>query len=606
MSAPIHPEETARLACLRSLNVVGTCPEERFDELVHLALELTGCPSGFVSFIDDCRLWFKAKVGIEDLEMPKDQTFCAYAIASGEPLIVPNAAKDPRFRDHPFVTGSFGLRFYASMPIFVAGLPIGTICVFDRRPRRLGPKKIVALQALARQIETLLEAKKAEERSRNAERRFAAFMEKLPSMAFLKDTEGRTRYVNDRFERLFRLEPGEILGRTDDEWLPPAVAETTTRHDRWVMDEGGVLDVVERIPMPDGVTREWSVQKFPVTLENETWVGGIAVDVTELSDARRSAQIERDFSEAVIETGGALVIVLDRRGHFVRFNTACERLTGWSAEDVLGLPVWDTMHAQEEREAVRLSFSSLHPSVYPVDHVTRWVTRGGETRLIEWRSTAILDEAGEVDFEVATGVDITVRREQEAVIRQSALELERQKRELEEANVRLQELATTDELTRIANHREFRSRLAVEVGRAERTGEPLSLALVDVDWFKRFNDDFGHQAGDEALRRVARTLSEASRALDLVARYGGEEFVVLMPGSGVNEALAITERLRAAIENADWPLRPVTASFGVGTLQVGETGDSLLGAADRALYASKAAGRNRVSHTVHISEAKAA
>ena len=168
--------------------------------------------------------------------------------------------------------------------------------------------------------------------------------------------------------------------------------------------------------------------------------------------------------------------------------------------------------------------------------------------------------------------------------------------ELRSRNARLSEIAHSDELTGVRNRRQFRESLAVQSSLARRLGRPLSLVMVDVDHFKAFNDTFGHPAGDEVLRAVAASLREGVRKHDEVARYGGEEFAILLPDTDAAIARALAERLRAELAARPWPTRPITASFGVATMGPGDPGDSdLVERADRALYHSKHAGRDRVS-----------
>ena len=174
-------------------------------------------------------------------------------------------------------------------------------------------------------------------------------------------------------------------------------------------------------------------------------------------------------------------------------------------------------------------------------------------------------------------------------------EARRAKAELEAANALLTSLAAQDGLTGLANRRAFDERLASELARAARDGSDLSIAMIDVDRFKQYNDAFGHQAGDDALRLVASVLRASSRESDFVARYGGEEMVVVMPGASPSEAVRVAERLRTNVERALWPLRPVTISVGTAT-SPSATLDAraLTVGADEALYRAKAAGRNRV------------
>ena len=159
----------------------------------------------------------------------------------------------------------------------------------------------------------------------------------------------------------------------------------------------------------------------------------------------------------------------------------------------------------------------------------------------------------------------------------------------------VQRLAATDGLTKIANRRTFEATLEREVARATRSAEHVSLVMVDIDHFKSLNDNHGHQAGDEVLRNVAAALAMECRDFDTPARYGGEEFAVVLPGCAPDEALAIAERLRLAVAAAP-SIVPITASAGVATFP-GHAGDAdtLVRAADDALYASKAAGRDQTT-----------
>jgi diguanylate cyclase (GGDEF)-like protein len=159
----------------------------------------------------------------------------------------------------------------------------------------------------------------------------------------------------------------------------------------------------------------------------------------------------------------------------------------------------------------------------------------------------------------------------------------------------VQRLAATDGLTKIANRRTFEATLEREVARATRSAEHVSLVMVDIDHFKALNDTHGHQAGDEVLRNVAAALSCECRDFDTPARYGGEEFAIILPGCGPDEAIDIAERLRVAVSAAP-AVVPITASAGVATYpsHAGDA-DTLVRAADEALYRSKRAGRNRTT-----------
>jgi diguanylate cyclase (GGDEF)-like protein len=174
----------------------------------------------------------------------------------------------------------------------------------------------------------------------------------------------------------------------------------------------------------------------------------------------------------------------------------------------------------------------------------------------------------------------------------------------------LTEVAISDPLTGLHNRRAFQARLAEEVERARRSGEPFALLMVDLDRFKAINDRHGHPAGDAVLLAVAETFQRQVRAIDLPARLGGEEFAVLLPGSDEQAARAAAERLRSAIAacqivHQETVLR-VTVSIGVACYpEDGHSGELLLRAADRALYQAKRAGRDRVCSYAEVPRQRA-
>ncbi|MEM9215765.1 MAG: diguanylate cyclase [Cyanobacteria bacterium P01_F01_bin.150] len=226
---------------------------------------------------------------------------------------------------------------------------------------------------------------------------------------------------------------------------------------------------------------------------------------------------------------------------------------------------------------------------------------------LESWGTPIYDEAGSVQYALTAFQDITQRRQAERVLADYSQTLETQvaKRteELQQANKELERLATLDGLTHIANRRSFDTYLFESWRRQIEEPQPLSLILADIDYFKRYNDHYGHQAGDDCLVLVAQTMATVvKRSMDLVARYGGEEFAIILPGTDLDGAVQVAERIRQAVlalklhhkksEVSD----QVTLSLGVAAIvpTVDQLLDDLIANADKALYQAKAEGRNRV------------
>jgi diguanylate cyclase (GGDEF)-like protein len=179
--------------------------------------------------------------------------------------------------------------------------------------------------------------------------------------------------------------------------------------------------------------------------------------------------------------------------------------------------------------------------------------------------------------------------------------------EQRDTTAKLTIMAEVDPLTGLRNRRTFEHHLTFEFERSQQQRWPLSLIMVDVDHFKKFNDAFGHLQGDEALKTAALVLLQAARKSDIVVRYGGEEFAMLLPHTGIEEAKAIGERLREIMHATEWPNRACTASIGVASLTPDmEDPATLIEYADNALYRAKEQGRDCVVHASEMGIRKAA
>lgn len=176
-------------------------------------------------------------------------------------------------------------------------------------------------------------------------------------------------------------------------------------------------------------------------------------------------------------------------------------------------------------------------------------------------------------------------------------------------NARLYEMATQDRMSGLFVHHYFKNALFNEFSRAKRYGTPLSLIMMDIDFFKKVNDTYGHQRGDVVIQQIAHLIRDGIRDIDIAARYGGEEFTIILPETGIEAAQTVAERLRESI--ADFPFAThddtslhITASFGISTVRkTTASSEELIEEADRALYQSKRNGRNQVSRGKPIAPA---
>ena len=193
MAAP-SIEERLRLEALYDLQLLDTEPEERFDRITRLAAALFEVPIAVVNLIDEHRQWAKACIGLDDRESPHAVSFCARAIRSDEPLVVPDTHLDPRFAEMAVVTGSPYIRFYAGQPISTAGFRVGTVCIAGPEPRGMTPEQLGLLRDLARIAETELNSEElstALAARRESEARTAAVMDAVAEGIITFDASGR-------------------------------------------------------------------------------------------------------------------------------------------------------------------------------------------------------------------------------------------------------------------------------------------------------------------------------------------------------------------------------------------------------------------------------
>jgi len=294
--------------------------------------------------------------------------------------------------------------------------------------------------------------------------------------------------------------------------------------------------------------------------------------------------------KSVVENVGEVIFRIDEDGRWAYLNPAWEGLSGYAISASLGrswLERIDEADRPELAERVSSVMCGGGPGVRRV--AARFMTASGP-RWVEFYIQCLRDQQGNVVGATGTLRDIDERKRLEDHVMSAKRRAEQRARE---ATL----LASTDELTGIANRRAFMSQLDREISGAAEFGWPLAVAMFDVDHFKAVNDRYGHAVGDRVLQRIAERASGAVRGGDLVGRLGGEEFGILMPGASAEDAAVVAERLREAIElprPEDEGLPAVTVSIGIATREGQRDAGALLSTADAALYAAKGAGRNRV------------
>jgi PAS domain S-box-containing protein len=295
---PIPSNEDERLHALARYDILDTGPEGEFDDVALLAAAICETPVAMISFIDRDRQWFKARVGIETSETPREQAFCAYAIHDASVLVVPDATADARFSDSALVTSDPHFRFYAGAPIItVDGFRIGAVCVMDTQARSLSERQRSALEALARQVSRLLH-------HRHRMHVTSTLVDRSPVMIYAKDEQGRYLFANQRFHTLV-TDGASPIGRTSAEVFGERVGRPLDEADRAVVTAEGLsgMDIAVY-----GAESEWLMSRFAFTRQGGSQaVSAIGVDVTAVGEAtRRAGEAERQRRE-ILESIPAVI-----------------------------------------------------------------------------------------------------------------------------------------------------------------------------------------------------------------------------------------------------------------------------------------------------------
>lgn len=297
---------------------------------------------------------------------------------------------------------------------------------------------------------------------------------------------------------------------------------------------------------------------------------------------RALRESEAKFRGLVSQSLVGIVIIED--GKFSYSNAKFDEIFGYSADEVRELGLLDIATKNDRPLVAENIRKRLSGEVERVDYVSHGLRKNGAVIDIEIHSSAM--EIGGKLALISLIIDVTERA--------------RAEREVQALQERLRDQSTHDALTGLYNRRYLEDTLGRELTSAERHGHPLSVIMGDLDHFKSVNDRYGHLAGDEVLRVFGGLMKQHARGSDIYCRYGGEEFLLVLPQMPEDKAVERAEQLRSAmvatpVLYGETPIM-VTASFGVATFpRDGRTGDELITAADNALYAAKAAGRNRVN-----------
>lgn len=362
------------------------------------------------------------------------------------------------------------------------------------------------------------------------------------------------------------------------------------------LSDGEVIDFQHRIKDASGSWR-WLSYRECVLERRQTGEPSkillTSVDITKNKEAEEKLAHSKENLEKILTNAPIGMAIVSPEGKWLDVNPALCSIFGYTKEELLQIDFQTISHQGDlvaDLENVRLVLDGVIDS-YSMEK--RYFHKSGALVWTSLRVSLIRHANGQPANFIAQIQDITARKLNDLINEEFTESLVQQSQALAESNHKLEVESRTDGLTGIANRRYFNEQLSQFLSVAKRYHLPLSVIMLDVDHFKKFNDEFGHKAGDQVLQHVGVVLREICRESDLPARYGGEEFVILCPETNSNGAMELAQRLRQKISEIDLPYQKVTASFGVASM--GASPDTLVERADAALYASKEAGRNRVT-----------
>jgi diguanylate cyclase (GGDEF)-like protein/PAS domain S-box-containing protein len=307
-----------------------------------------------------------------------------------------------------------------------------------------------------------------------------------------------------------------------------------------------------------------------------------------MMDMTKKMENDSDVYKTLLESTKAIPWKLDwNTMRFAYIGPQIENLLGWSPSSWVSVENWaERIHAEDRDEVVNFCVAQSQAGI---DHEAdyRALTKDGDYVWIRDVVHVVRNEEGRVDSLVGFMFDISERKKTE----EKLLSLQKE----------LEDLSFKDGLTGVANRRMFDSIMEVEWGNAKRNNQPLSLIMLDIDYFKQYNDQYGHIQGDECLKRVGKTLNSAgTRPRDFFARFGGEEFVLVLPETDEKSAKLVAERCRSLIFKEQIPHEKsqvsqiLTVSLGVGTIIPSHSGKPIefIEEVDKQLYKAKQKGRN--------------
>ncbi len=427
----------------------------------------------------------------------------------------------------------------------------------------------LAYRPLARTVKNLEQASEAR---RNYEASLRSMLDNLPSMAWLKNSEGRYLTVNQKFaEACGKADVMEVIGKTSVEICPEWMISRFYEDDQAIMESGKqALDELQMVEQ--GEERWFEIYRSPIK-DGQGEVLGITGYVRDIT-VRKKSEEQMRLTAKIFENSHDSIIITDTDGTIISVNPAFTRITGYSAQEAVGNNPRILNSGKQGKEFYAGMWGDLVKKGYWNGEV--WNRRkDGASYAGRLSISALRDETGKVTHYVGATSDIT---------------------EFKLAQDRVRHLAYYDQLTGLPNGSLMRDRVNQLISSSQRDRREFSLIFIDLDNFKNVNDSLGHHVGDLLLQTIAGRIRAAVREMDTVARMGGDEFVVVLPDVGADGAQQVARKIIGQVTNSfgiGLHRITMTTSAGIGVFpKDGGDIESILKNAELALYRAKAKGKN--------------
>jgi len=634
---------------LREYLILDPEPEPAFDELALLAAQICGAHAALISLVSKEGHWFKSKVALPMADSARAIGLCMQVEQSGQ-LVIPDLRADARCASWWSEKPLPEIRFFAGVPLGMAqGRTLGTLAVVDKEPRPLTPGQEEGLQTVARQVINQLELRRIlaelahamgdrhriEQALLESQERYAELFENANDVVYTHDLEGNFTSLNQAGERITGWTRSEILQMNISNVLAPEFLDLARR--MMALKVAGEPPRIYKVEIKGKFEQRVALELSTRVIKQNDKPSGIQGIARDVSDRRRSEEALQAVNEKLTHwvrelerknREGDLLREMGDLLHSCMNPQEAGQVVARAAEELFPQTSGALFTIAEGRELFEASASwgpaRLREHLFSAEEC--WALRRGRTHWIE--DVARGPICGHLGPDargasvcvpmIAQGEALGVFHVQQIVLSNDAhlpqVDPTKNMQKLVEsvaehialalANLRLRETLRSqsfrDPLTGLFNRRYMESTLNRELLRASRKERPLGLIMLDVDHFKRFNDQHGHTAGDALLRELANFLQRSTRGEDIVCRFGGEEFVLILPEATLEITRQRAEQIRAgvgsvAIRHEGKELGPVSLSLGVAAYPEHSREPAiLLDTADGALYKAKAAGRNRV------------